>query len=105
MIQSVGAFGAVAGLLLINYLSDTRGMKYGIVVGQFVAIFGIGRKIVNDLVTILGGYTASVATLVVSQFFCGFAACSLIVIVYIMPAEYCNDHFRQNMIVALNYSW
>jgi MFS family permease len=105
MIQSVGAFGAVAGLLLINYLSDTRGRKYGIVVGQFVAIFGIGRKIVNDLVTILGGYTASVATLVVSQFFCGFTGAALMISVYFMPAEYCDDDLRQYMVIIINYSW
>jgi MFS family permease len=105
LIQSSLAFGAVAGLLIINYVSDTQGRKFGLLVGQFVAIFAVGRKTHKYLVTIIGGYTDSVPTLVASQFFSGFAGLALIIPVYCMPGEYCDDHLRQNLIVVINYSW
>jgi MFS family permease len=47
IIQSITYLGAIVGLLAINYISDLKGRKFGMITAQAVAIFGISSKISN----------------------------------------------------------
>lgn len=41
LIQSVYALGAIFGLLLVNYISDTRGRKIALIITQCVSIASV----------------------------------------------------------------
>lgn len=47
LIQAALAIGAVAGLMIVNIISDNKGKKTALIVTQCTAILGTGRTLPN----------------------------------------------------------
>ncbi len=58
-----------------------------------------------NLVTILGGSAQSVPILVTAQFLAGLSGEAMALLVYVLPSEYCEDNFRQKLLVYISYAW
>ena len=86
IIQSITAIGSIVGLFVINFVSDVKGKKVGIMVALSIAICAVGGILFSIVVNLLGGYLSSIAILAVSQFFCGFSGYSMVIMCFLYPA-------------------
>lgn len=53
---------------------------------------------------IIGGYIGSVLVLKISQFICGFSSSAMIILITLVPSEFCEEDFRQKSLVIIFFS-
>ena len=101
-VQSTFPIGSFVGLIIINLFSVTKGRKVALQSTLIISVLGVFSKFCVNVVTIQGGLSGSILSLIIAQFMLGFGSYSILPLGYTILYDFFSDSFRPIAVIIVN---